>query len=76
MTMTCGRIVFKFYKKQTKSKNHEIYHDITHEDCGKKKLRFRTSCDVRRLKNEASPKKNHRVEKDSLRFGVKLMVEF
>ena len=25
---TCGRIIFKFYKKQTKSENHEICEDL------------------------------------------------
>ena len=25
---TCGRVVFKFYKKQTKSKNHETCQDV------------------------------------------------
>ena len=49
--------------------------DIIRGDCGKKLRRFRTICHVRPLQTEASPKKNHSVEKDPVRFGVKVMVE-
>ena len=44
-------------------------------DCGKKLRRFRTICHVRRLQTEASPKKNQGVEKDLVRFEVKVMVK-
>ena len=37
--------------------------------------RFRTICHVRCLQTEASQKKNRSVEKDSVRFGVKVTVE-
>ena len=41
-----------------------------------KKLRmFRTICHVRCLQTEISQKKNHSVEKDSVRFGVKVTIE-
>ena len=75
---TCGRMVFKFLKKQTKSENHEIYQDlmISYVEAVVKKLRrFRTICHVRRLQTEASPKKNRSVENDPVRFGVKVTVE-
>jgi hypothetical protein len=75
---TCGRMVLKLKKKQTKSENHEICQDvmISYVEAVIKKLRrFRTSCHVRCLQNEASPKKIHRVEKDPVRFGIKLTVE-
>ena len=49
--------------------------DIIRGDCGKKLRRFRTICHVRPLQTEASPKKNRRVEKDPVRFGVKVTVE-
>ena len=44
--------------------------------CGKKMRKFRTICHVRCLQNEVSQKKNHSVEKDSVRFGVKEMIKF
>ena len=37
--------------------------------------RFRTICHVRPLQTEACPKKNRSVEKDLVRFGVKVTVE-
>ena len=37
--------------------------------------RFRTIYHVRPLQTEASPKKNRSVEKDPVRFGVKVTVE-
>ena len=36
---------------------------------------FRTICHVRPLQTEASPKMNRSVEKDPVRFGVKVMVQ-
>ena len=50
-------------------------HDIIRGDCGKKLGRFLTICHVRRLQTEASPKKNRSVEKDLVRFAVKVTVE-
>ena len=41
----------------------------------KKLRRFRTICHVRPLQTEASPKKNRSVEKDPVRFEVKVTVE-
>ena len=41
----------------------------------KKLRRFRIICHVRPLQTEASPKKNRSVEKDPVRFGVKVTVE-
>ena len=41
----------------------------------KKSRRFRTIYHVRPLQTEASPKKNRSVEKDSVRFRVKVTVE-
>ena len=41
----------------------------------KKMRRFRTICHVWPLQTEASPKKNRSVEKDPVRFGVKVTVE-
>ena len=50
-------------------------HDIIRGDYGKKLRRFSIICHVRRLQTEASLKKNRSVEKDPVRFGVKVMVE-
>ena len=50
-------------------------HDIIRGDYGKKLRRFRTICHVRPLQTEASPKKNRSVEKDPVRFRVKVTVE-
>ena len=44
-------------------------------DCGKKLRRFRTICHVWPLQTEASPNKNQGVEKNLVRFGVKVTVE-
>ena len=41
----------------------------------KKERRFRTIYHVRCLQTEVSQKKNRSVEKDSVRFGVKVMIE-
>ena len=50
-------------------------HDIIRGGCGNKFRRFRTIFHVRCLQTEASPKKNRSVEKDLVRFGVKVTVE-
>jgi hypothetical protein len=52
------------------------HHHIIREGCGKKLRRFHTSCHVWCLQNEASRKMNHTVEKDPVRFGVKVTVKF
>ena len=49
--------------------------DIIHGGCGKKLRRFRIICHVRCLQIEVSHKKNGNVEKDSVRFGVKVTIE-
>ena len=51
------------------------FHDIIHGDYGKKLRRFRTIYHVLCLQNEVSQKKNHSVEKDSVRFGVKEIIK-
>ena len=50
-------------------------HDIIRGGCGKKLRRFHTISHVRCLQTEVSQKKNRSVEKDSVRFGVKVTVE-
>ena len=72
---TCDRIGFKFYKKQMNSKNHDICHDIICGGCDKKLRRFCKSYEVCWLRNEVSPKKFQRVQKDSLSFWVKVTIE-
>ena len=60
------------------SENHEICQDlmISYVQAMVKKLRmFRTICHVRCLQTKISQKKNHSVEKDSVRFGVKETME-
>ena len=52
------------------SKSHDI-----HGGYEKKLRRFRTICHVGYLETEVSQKKNRSVEKDSVRFGVKVTVE-
>jgi hypothetical protein len=48
-----------------------------HGDCGKKSSEFHTFfCHARCSETETSLKKFHIVEKDAVRFRVKLMVEF
>ena len=42
---------------------------------GKKLRRFQTICHVRCLQTKVSQKKNRSVEKNSVRFGVKITVE-
>ena len=49
--------------------------DIIHGGHGKKLRRFQTICHVRCLQTEVSQKKNRSVEKDSVRFWVKVTVE-
>ena len=50
-------------------------YDIIRGGRGKKLRRFRTIYHVRCLQAEVSPKKNRSVEKDSIRFGVKVTIE-
>ena len=52
-----------------------MIYDIIGRGCGKKLRRFRTICHVRCLQTEASQKKNPGVEKESVRFGVKVTVK-
>ena len=49
--------------------------DIICGDYGKNLRRFRTICHVRPLQTKASPKKNHSVENDPVRFRVKVTVK-
>ena len=49
--------------------------DIIRGGCGKKLRRFHTICHVRYLKTKVTQKKNRSVEKNSIRFGVKVMIE-
>ena len=49
--------------------------DIIRGGNGKQLRRFRTICHVRCLQTEVSQKKNRSIEKDSVRFGVKVTVE-
>ena len=49
--------------------------DIIRGGDGKKLRMFRTICHVRCLQIKVSHKKNRNVEKNSVRFGVKVMVE-
>ena len=61
-----------------KSKNHEICQDlmISYVEAMVKKLRrFCTICHIRCLQTEVSKKKNRSVEKDSIRFGVKVTIQ-
>ena len=50
-------------------------HDIIRGGYGKKLRRFHTICHVRCLQTKVSHKKNRSVEKDSVRFGVKVTIE-
>ena len=50
-------------------------HDIICGGCGQKLRRFRKISHVRCLQTEVSQKKNRSVEKDSVRFGVKVRIE-
>ena len=50
-------------------------HDIIYGGYGKKLRRSRKISHVRCLETEVSQKKNHSVEKDSVRFGVKVTIE-
>ena len=86
------RSIFKFYKKQTKSENHETCQDVkisyveavikicggftqvvTYDACKSKSAS--SIYHVRCLQTEVSQKKNRSVEKDSVRFGVKVTIE-
>ena len=49
--------------------------DIIRGGCGKKLRMFRITFHVRCSQTEASPKKNRSIEKDPVRFGVKVMIE-
>ena len=49
--------------------------DIIRGGRGKNLRRFQTICHVRCLQTEISQKKNRSVEKDSVRFGVKVTIE-
>ena len=49
--------------------------DIIHGGHSKNLRRFCTICHVRCLQTEVSQKKNRSVEKDSVRFGVKVTIE-
>ena len=61
--------------KVWKSRDLSKSYDFIRGGCGKKLRRFRIIYHVRRLQTEASPKKNRSVEKDPVRFGVKVTVE-
>ena len=50
-------------------------HDIIRGGYGKKLRRFGIICHVRCLQTEVSQKNNRSVEKDSVRFGVKVTIE-
>ena len=53
-----------------------ISHDIICGDYGKNLSGFRNFFHVRCLQMETSANKNQRVEKDTVRFGVKVTIEF
>ena len=76
---TCGRMVFKFFKKKAnkvwKSGDLSRCDDIIRGGCGKKLRRFRTIYHVRCLQTKVSQKKNRSVEMDSVRFRVKVTIE-
>ena len=48
---------------------------ITRGGSDKKMRRFRTFCHVRCLQTDAFHEKNRSIKKNSIRFGVKVMVE-
>ena len=50
-------------------------HDIICGGYGKKLRRFHTICDVRCSQTKVSHEKNGNVEKDSVRFEVKVTIE-
>ena len=50
-------------------------HDIICGCCGKKENKFRTICHVWCLQTNVSWKNNRSVEMDTVRFGVKVMIE-
>ena len=51
-------------------------HDIICGGCGKKLRGFQTISHVQCLQTKVPQKKNRSVEKDSVRFRVKVMIEF
>ena len=70
-----GFLILKKANEVWKSWDLSKSHDIICGACGKKLRRFRIICHVRCLQTEVSLMKNRTVEKDSVRFGVKVMVE-
>ena len=50
-------------------------HEMIRGGYGKNLRKFHIICHVRCLQTEVSQKKNHSVEKDSVRFGVKVTIE-
>ena len=77
-TMNVWPSGFQIIKKANevwKSWDLSWYDDFICGGCGKKLRRFHIICHVRCLQTEASQKKNPNVEKDSLRFVVKVTVE-
>ena len=61
--------------KVWKSRDLSKSYDIIRGGCGKKLRRFRTICHVWCLRPEVSHKKNRSVERDSVRFVVKVTIE-
>jgi hypothetical protein len=72
---TCGRMVFKLRKNKQSLRDLSWCDGIICGGCGKKLRRFCTFCHVWCLQIEASQRKNHTVEMDSIRFGVKVTVK-
>ena len=75
----CVAVVFLNYKKISKvwkSWDLSWCEDIIGGGCGKKLRMFCTFRHIRCLQTEASQKKISNVEKDCIRFGVKMTVEF
>ena len=62
-------------KRSLKIMSLSTSHNVIHGGYGKKLRRFHTICHVRCLQIEVSKKKNRSVEKDSVRFRVKVMIE-
>ena len=74
---TCGQMVLnsKKCKRSLKIMSLSRSHDIISGGCVKKLRRFRTICHVQYLQTKVSQKKNCSVEKDSVRCGVKVIIE-
>ena len=66
---TCSRVVLKFYKKQTKSKNHETCQDIICGGCDKKLRRFHASLSRTMLTTSSPSSRNHETSSEILRFA-------